>query len=142
MIHQFIYHSYASEDFGTDDLLKMLIDARISNERKKITGMLLYHDAQFLQLLEGEESVLKELCDRIFEDPRHHTAVQLSFERVKLREFHSWSMGFSNLDSNAHRSIRGLRHYSDGDLEWESHVFEASKAKKLFLKFKNAPQPA
>lgn len=138
MIYQLIYHSYASAEFGIDDLLKMLIDARISNERRKVTGMLLYHDAQFLQLLEGEKTVLKELADQIFDDPRHHTAVRLSFDQVEARDFSGWSMGFANSDENAKRSIRGLHNYLDGKLEWESHVLDSDSAKKLILRFKNS----
>jgi hypothetical protein len=139
-VYQLIYHSYASIDFGIDDLLKMLIDARISNERKNVTGMLLYHDAQFLQMLEGDKQILQELSDRIFEDPRHYGAIQLSFDRVDARDFLSWSMGFANLDENANRNIRGARHFMDEKTEWQSHVFEADKAKEMLLRFKNSNQ--
>jgi Sensors of blue-light using FAD len=139
-LYQLIYHSYASVDFGTDDLLKMLIDARISNERKNITGMLLYHDAQFLQMLEGNKQVLQELSDKIFDDPRHFGAARLSFNRVDSRDFLSWSMGFANLNEDANRNIRGARHFFDENAEWQSHVCEADKAKKLLLRFKNSKQ--
>ncbi len=120
-----------------DDLLKMLVDARISNQRKMVTGMLTYHDAQFLQLLEGEEQALRELSALIYYDPRHHTAVQLSFKPIQSRDFQSWSMGFANLDNHTERSIRGLRNYPSDEIDWEAHVFDAIAAKKLLMSFKN-----
>lgn len=127
-----------------DDLLKMLVDARISNQRKMVTGMLIYHDAQFLQLLEGEEQALRELSALIYDDPRHHTAIQLSFKPVKSRDFQSWSMGFANLDNHTELSIRGLRNYPSDEIDWEAHLFEASAAEELLMRFKNTkslPKP-
>jgi hypothetical protein len=139
-VYQLIYHSHASADFGQDDLLKMLIDARASNERRNVTGMLLYHDEQFLQVLEGEQRVLQQLSEHIFDDPRHHAAALLSFKQVQFRDFHSWSMGFANIDDNMKRNLRGLRNYSDHEFKWEAHVIDPTMARQLLLTIKNSVQ--
>ena len=131
MLYQLIYHSIASAEFGVDDSLKMLFDARISNAKKDITGMLLYHKGQFLQVLEGDETMLASLREKIFDDPRHHSIELLSYEPLVTRSFQSWSMAFADLGDRAHSNIRGLRNINSAMLEWESNVLGLKLAKQL-----------
>lgn len=44
---------------------------RTNNERAGITGMLLYKDGNFMQLLEGEKEAVLRLHKNIIVDPRH-----------------------------------------------------------------------
>ena len=54
-----IYVSTARELMDKDALLGILAKAREKNARLGITGMLLYKDGNFLQLLEGEETIVR-----------------------------------------------------------------------------------
>ena len=63
-----IYRSVARESFIESDIYKMLSDARDFNAEHHITGCLLYHDRKFLQLLEGEKSVIISLFNAIESD--------------------------------------------------------------------------
>lgn len=63
-----IYRSVAKEDFNEYDIYKMLSDARDFNAEHRITGCLLYHDRKFLQLLEGEKSLVIRLFNTIESD--------------------------------------------------------------------------
>lgn len=94
VIHQLIYVSSASWLFSDADLIRLLLEARHNNERLGITGMLVYCDGTFIQVLEGERSVVEQLFQQIEQDPRHHRCVVLLRQDHSGRAFDGWSMGF------------------------------------------------
>ena len=84
--HQAVFRS------GTASIL--LEHARRNNEKAGVTGMLLYKDGNFMQVLEGEERVVQALSAKIGRDPRHEKMVTLLEGPLAEREFSDWSMGF------------------------------------------------
>jgi len=79
-----VYVSSAVEPFSKTELVELLHVARANNERLGITGMLLYRDGNFMQVLEGEEPVVRDLYARIERDPRQ--ARTLAYGRVRAVE--------------------------------------------------------
>ena len=53
MLSHVVYVSTASEPMDDEDLAELLAQSRERNARNDITGMLLYKDSRFIQLLEG-----------------------------------------------------------------------------------------
>jgi hypothetical protein len=49
-LHEIIYVSLASHAMRQAELLALLDEARVSNEARGITGLLMYHRHEFLQL--------------------------------------------------------------------------------------------
>ena len=97
-IHQIVYGSRVAEPFAKEQLLGLLEQSRRKNQEKRLSGLLLYRDGQFLQVLEGPEKPVKELFAKIRQDPRHHE-IEVYFEgQVAGRMFPDWSMGFRDLD--------------------------------------------
>ncbi len=92
-----IYSSYASVNFQDDDLKTLLVQARKKNEERSITGMMLYFDGKFLQLIEGEEQEVKQLYETICNDKRHKSVVNLKEGNIEKRFFEDWQMGFKSL---------------------------------------------
>ena len=99
-MHSLVYRSVAVENFELPDIYKMLSDARLFNSRHNITGCLLFHDNQFLQLLEGEEKEVERLFRRIKKDSRHHKLEIICEERSSIRLFDEWSMAFHDYGLN------------------------------------------
>jgi hypothetical protein len=102
-MNQVVYSSAAIVPFSEPQLTELLARARTNNERRAISGMLLYHEGSFLQVLEGEASVLESLFSAISADKRHHRVVALLRREVDERHFGDWRMGFAstkNLPSN------------------------------------------
>ena len=64
---------------------------------RSVTGMLLYRDGRFLQLLEGAEAEVRTLFAAIVADPRHHDLVVLRERHRVLRQFPTWTMAFRDL---------------------------------------------
>lgn len=93
MIHQLIYASKASASFKEHDLTDILARSRKNNQRDGLTGILVYANRSFLQVLEGELSVVKRRYEFISQDPRHEWVLKLRQAFVPERNFPDWSMG-------------------------------------------------
>lgn len=87
-----VYRSTAAENFVDVDIQKMLENAKIYNEKKEITGCLLYHNHTFIQLLEGEENEVRKLYRKIKKDTRHHDICVLHIEENLNPLFSKFSM--------------------------------------------------
>ena len=94
MLYQLVYISAATQEFTQEDLKELLARSRRNNARVGVTGMLLFHEGSFIQVLEGECQVVEELFARIGRDPRHGGSRVLSRREIEAREFGEWSMGF------------------------------------------------
>lgn len=93
-----IYASSAIQEMTHDELVELLAKAREKNARLDITGMLLYRGGNFLQVLEGDKTVVEGLFKVIAQDPRHKQISRLISRPVSAREFAAWQMGFTDLD--------------------------------------------
>nr|WP_299340027.1 BLUF domain-containing protein [Allomuricauda sp.] len=112
-MHSLVYRSVASDSFNVSEIYKMLSDARNYNATHDITGCLLYHNHQFLQLLEGNENEVAKLFDRIKKDSRHHDIVTLIEDRDSERIFGEWSMAFHDYGQNGSSSYIKLKQIDD-----------------------------
>lgn len=106
---QIIYSSAAVVPFSELELQRLLLHARQNNTRLGATGMLLYEDGSFLQVIEGAGPVLEALFERIGADKRHHRVITLLRREVEARHFGDWAMGFVTPG----RLIQQLPGYSD-----------------------------
>jgi hypothetical protein len=75
-------------------LADLLRQARRNNERAGLTGMLLYTQGSFFQVLEGAPEAVDRVFGTIAADPRHMGAVTIIRERIARRAFGEWSMGY------------------------------------------------
>lgn len=113
-----VYTSAAKVLLDPLQLGEILASSRRNNPALSVSGILLYHQGSFMQLLEGEEQTVRALYARIALDPRHHRAAVLRERHIENRSFGSWSMGFVALDPRLLRELPG-RHAlsSNGTLE-------------------------
>jgi hypothetical protein len=92
MPFQLIYTSEATNVMSIETLKDILEKARANNQTKGITGALTYVDGVFLQILEGDQTDVKLLAERISHDNRH-TAFKIIYEHdIIERLFGSWDM--------------------------------------------------
>jgi len=89
-----IYRSEAAVPMSEDGLKTILTKARERNKTLEVTGMLLYFDNKFLQLLEGEKDQVKRLYADICADTRHKNVVTLKEGPSAQRLFPEWTMSF------------------------------------------------
>jgi Sensors of blue-light using FAD len=93
-LYQIVYFSTANKPFSCAELGELLTHARAYNKQHHITGLLLYNDNEFLQVIEGEYFELKRLFERIADDPRHGRLRVLSNGPLERPTFPDWRMGF------------------------------------------------
>ncbi len=98
-----VYVSAATKPLIPTDLRELLSKARTFNSSVGVSGLLLYRDRSFFQILEGQEEDVEPLYERIGRDPRHNRLMLLSKQTVQERNFGAWSMGFVDADSMAAR---------------------------------------
>jgi hypothetical protein len=72
--------------------------ARRVNPKLGITGMLLWSDTRFAQLIEGPSDSINLLYGRLLVDPRHHDLSLLARWDIPTRLFPDWSMASRRLD--------------------------------------------
>ena len=121
------------------DLAELLSEARKNNKQKSITGMLLYKDGRFLQLLEGHEKQVQVSFDHIRKDDRH-TAVELLWLRyVQYREFPDWTMGFLNADELDPSTLKGYSSFLERDLRYEKFIQNSTEVHEMLQTFKDDP---
>lgn len=97
MLIQICYASVAAVPFDEPKLKGMLMNARANNTRDGVTGLLLYGNGHFVQLIEGEEAAVDALYARIVRDPRHCQVFLMYRESVTARDFGTWTMAFEQL---------------------------------------------
>ncbi len=93
-IRQLVYISAATVPFGDDDLRDLLEKARANNQRQDISGMLVFHNGAFIQVLEGDGNAVDALYEKIDLDQRHTNTQVLLRNDVSERTFEAWSMGY------------------------------------------------
>ncbi len=103
-MHQLVYVSAASWAMSNADLNGILDVSRRNNRRDGVTGMLLYIDRGFLQVLEGPRPAAQETFAHIRRDPRHNAVRVLVEQEIRERLFAGWSMGFDRLDPGQPRT--------------------------------------
>lgn len=130
-----VYASSATNLFSELDLQALLRQCRENNTALGITGMLLYKDGNFMQVLEGDETVIRQLLARIRTDPRHAGMMTL-LEGSAPREFPDWSMGFQDLQSAESRAIPGYHEFMNIPLNDASFSGNPSAARRLLLTFR------
>lgn len=102
-----IYISTASIYFKPETLETMLVKFRKNNEANHITGMMLFSEGTFLQVLEGNDVDIDTLIKKIEADRRHHSIIKLGSGKIEERIFPNWSMGFKVATAEEFKDLKG-----------------------------------
>ncbi|MCI5120416.1 MAG: BLUF domain-containing protein [Candidatus Electrothrix sp. AUS4] len=114
-MHLIIYisdYTGADKEIGRD-LIKIHNSSIKNNPGLGITGVLFYHNRNFLQALEGEQEQLEKLMTTLEKDPRHTRMTRLVDTEVARRGFPDWQMDVFNLDADAVLNRRDLAIYEE-----------------------------
>lgn len=96
-VFQLLYASGAMPGTTSEDIAAILAASRRNNARLGITGMLLFANNTFIQVLEGNEADVRKLAARISNDRRHRNYMVLLEQNTSDRAFGRWQMGFKEL---------------------------------------------
>jgi hypothetical protein len=114
LIH-IVYVSFASRDLKEEDLDDFLVNIRQKNKEYGITGLLLYNNGSFIQVIEGKKETIQNLFSVIKNDSRHNNVVMLHEEQIKQRDFPDWCMGYKKLSNRKSSKIPGFSDYMNSE---------------------------
>ena len=129
-----VYASAATRHFEAAELTALLQAARQHNEGAGLTGMLLYTEGSFFQVLEGTPDAVEALYAKIELDKRHDHVTKIVTEAIPRRSFAHWTMGFSQVTRKELALISGAN-----DFFGDSSCFlglDSGRAKKLLAAFR------
>ncbi|MCC4213063.1 BLUF domain-containing protein [Leeuwenhoekiella parthenopeia] len=106
MMYAICYVSDERKELNKEDLILLYEQTVYNNYREQITGVLIYKDGSFFQVLEGEHQIITSLFDKIKKDKRHMNVITL-FKRESDRVFDDYLTGFSIVDN--YQGLESLR---------------------------------
>ncbi len=127
-IKRAMYLSSATRPMTRGELADLLAGARVRNQKRGITGMLVYDSGRFAQVIEGHPIEVDALLERIRLDPRHDEYQELSSGMVDRRYFEGWSMDWAHLDTvdvtepTALKDFMAKRPITDRDAVYKAFV--------------------
>jgi Sensors of blue-light using FAD. len=107
LIH-IVYVSFSRNQLSELELDELLSEIRPKNLATGITGLLLYNDEIFIQVIEGETDTIRRLYDILQKDKRHTNIVKILEERIDQRSFPNWSMGYQKLSKEDSKDLPGF----------------------------------
>ncbi|MGR8931984.1 MAG: BLUF domain-containing protein [Gammaproteobacteria bacterium] len=106
-----VYTSVSTQKMSDNDLKNLLEKSRLKNQGSNITGMLLYLDPYFIQVLEGEQDTIDKIFNTISQDARHQKVSIIYKQPLDKRYFSNWSMGFNKIHDEDVEHLDGFCDY-------------------------------
>ena len=94
------YTSLATLDLQSKDLELIHRTARELNALDGITGLLVFNGTHFLQIIEGAQSAIDDLVERLRRDGRHTGFEVRDQRKIDARSFPDWSMELVRVNSS------------------------------------------
>ena len=131
-----VYISSAKLGLTYGEILKIVKDSRINNEKNGLTGLLLFNSGNFMQLVEGTESAVDALYRKIEKDRRHTEVKLLLKEPITHRNFSDWTMGFKNIEKLKEMNPELHNSFLTDDLNFSVYQQNPYRALKFLETFK------
>lgn len=112
-LYRLVYTSARSKSCDDAEIEKILEASRRNNKPLGVTGMLIYTQDRFLQVLEGEYDKVMSLYHKIEKDRRHGGTNMRFCEEVSTRYFLDWDMASKKMDV--------------ADIEYKSSISDSKK---------------
>jgi hypothetical protein len=91
-----IYVSKAEENVDHAEILNILTHSWKYNHNSYISGMLVYDNRHFMQIIQGPIATIDKLYARISKDRRHMNIKLIGEELLHERDCSGWGIGFYN----------------------------------------------
>lgn len=137
MFYELLYTSEASWEMTKEELVELLNQSRDKNRKLDVTGLLLYHKKEFMQLIEGEKEEILKLWETIQKDKRHFMAKAIYQGPIAGRGFSEWSMGFQNIDGVDNETLIGFSDFLRKGFTSDLVSNKPSTARNLMMIIKN-----
>lgn len=108
------YVSTAQIDLQDQGVNEIMTQTNLFNKMEDISGILLYNERNFFQLIEGEQNIIQELYAKISRDPRHSNIIKFLEKPVTKPPFDGYLTDF----------ITDTKKCNEADLRMYLHYIE------------------
>lgn len=126
-LHRLVYMSTAVGVLRADELDRIYLRAKAANKAFGLTGLMLFYEGSFLQLLEGPSAAITSLMQKVRRDRRHTGLITLESGPIELRSFPDSPMHYVS-----------ARNLTPGEKQAFSDLREAVMARSFMI---GAPAP-
>ena len=103
MLYTLCYVSSSHDNLSAKDLEHLFRVNKRNNTDLDVSGILIYNNGNFLQILEGDENKVKSLFKKIQGDSRHNNLITLINDNIEERIFHDYDSGFIHFEDPVKR---------------------------------------
>lgn len=114
-MRRIIYRSTALAELDRAELFRLLYHARIANEGRELSGVLLRADDHLLQVLEGPTWKLVATFEKIRRDIRHVGVEVIDERSIAAPTFPDWPMRYFD-DRDFRKALRLMTNAAGGSL--------------------------
>ena len=82
------------KEYSSDELCSMSQKFSQFNRKHNITGLMIYHNKNVMQYIEGDDVIVKDMYKRISEDNRHNNIIKLIEEKSFKKRVEEWNICF------------------------------------------------
>lgn len=108
------------------EISKILRKSRANNRANNIVGALYFGNGYFFQCLEGDESALMSLYEKLKKDDRHKDLKIISLKPVDSRSFGDWEMKYLPAEQDVQKLLRSF-----GMNNFDPYQFDEAKTEKM-----------
>ena len=99
MLYTLCYVSSCKNNLTVKDLEHLFRVNKRNNTEHDVSGILIYNNGNFLQILEGDQDMVKTLFKKITRDSRHRNLIPLINNPIEERIFHDYDSGFIQFEN-------------------------------------------
>ena len=134
-LYKVMYISSATREMSGEELETMMAKCREKNAFFEITGYMVYHEGNIIQLLEGSRAKVEYIYNTIRMDSRHQDIVELCKAPIENRIFSDWQMGFQCIDRQRIKKVNTIEDLFQGELSLPQLDQICSRATLFFETF-------
>ena len=97
-LYEVLYVSTLAPDAPLSVVSAIAVAARIRNQSKGLTGLLIFDGMRFCQQLEGAQKDVMVLMERIRDDERHTSIEVIHHGHIEARRFNDFSLAYAPID--------------------------------------------
>lgn len=106
------------------NVARILAKSRVNNRKNGLVGVLYFGDGCFFQCLEGEESAVDRLYQKLLHDDRHTDIKLLSKKPIEELSFADWSMKYVPLEDDMKNLLVANGYKSFNPYMFSTHMIE------------------
>jgi len=104
MWHTISYVSTANRHLNDPDINQLFEFVKTNNNDLNITGILMYSDGNFFQILEGKKELISNLFKKILNDSRHYNLIKIFDHEMLEPTFSGYKSNFTTIYKRSERS--------------------------------------